>query len=75
MKDFEDWFTHGLKMGWCSPPSCVEHDTLPLREWEAEALAAGEDVCPMIVRIWHDGTETEPRTLWEVFNEAESVDD
>ena len=74
--DFDEWFVHGLKMGWVSDPVCLEHDPLPLREWEEEALYTGEEVCAMVVRIWHDGTEVEPRTLWEVFgDEAESVDD
>ena len=36
----------------------------------------GEEVCPLIVRLWHDGTEIEPRTLWEVFaNEDEPAND
>jgi hypothetical protein len=73
---FDEWFDVGLSMGWISEPYCLEHDTLPLREWEAAALEDGEEVCPLIVRLWHDGTEIEPRTLWEVFtNEDESTND
>lgn len=72
---FDEWLLKGVSMGWCSEPVCVEHDQLPLRSWEAEALVGGEPVCPMFVRLWHDGTEAEPRTLWEVFSEAESVND
>jgi len=50
----EQWIKYGFDKGWCGPPVCETHDSLPTSIFEDEVLWAGDDPCIHIVRLYED---------------------
>ena len=58
--DFEnylDWLKFGIDAGWIARPECSTHESLPLRDWEAQEFEDGYDPCILAARVWMDGNE------------------
>jgi len=49
---FDEWLQHGYKQGWCGPPVCEIHDTLPTTIFEDEELFEGSDTSIHIDRLY-----------------------
>lgn len=56
----DEWLSHGVLAGYCTPPACGVHDGLPLTfadEQEYEPEGSGEPLCFPIVRVCKPGEE------------------
>lgn len=50
----EQWIKYGFDKGWCGPPVCETHDSIPTSIFEDEVLWAGDDPCIHIIRLYED---------------------
>ena len=50
----EQWIKYGFDKGWCGPPVCEIHDSLPTTIFEDEELNDGADPCIHIIRLYED---------------------
>ena len=54
MADFESWITTGYIHGWCGPPVCATHDSVPTSAEEDDDWDNGGDPCVSILRLYED---------------------
>jgi hypothetical protein len=67
--NYDEWLAFGIENGFCTPPVCQVHDSVPMHETEIRAWDEGSDPCQVVVRL---GTLSE----WELpewwFGDSES---
>lgn len=70
IEDFEDWITLGIEKGWCGPPVCYTHDSVPTTDDEDTAFEEGNDPCLHVVRMYSDAEQkaavetNHPPSVW-----------
>jgi hypothetical protein len=52
--DGDQWLEYGYRMGYCSPPVCVQHDGIPTSEAEEVELEDFGEICTHVVRLYED---------------------
>jgi len=74
---FDEWIKTGIEHGYCGPPVCYTHDSLPMSNEEADEFEE-HDPCLHIIRLYEDAehktsierdhTPSQWRNLWTTGN-------